>query len=242
MRASAIINGLINKLGMVIYQVKLVVISVFIVTLSLLWSSVESKDSVLNDLLMLKPRRYWREIGRILVIIIPTGIILIPNSPEILRKMSAAVLLVGIVIMMIINHKDQHCLLVAEEAKTLSHSMSFLRAIENIERDGTTRELLIQKYRHEGGEELLGGADDIVNQRAYLNELKLDDPLSISRMVYRQSVVATAMMIAGVNRVVVRDLDVSDLSFKKRATPLALKFKILIELAKKLNYEVSIIE
>ncbi|HNQ44769.1 MAG TPA: hypothetical protein PKJ11_00760 [bacterium] len=227
---------------MVIYQVKLVVISVFIVTLSLLWSSVESKDSVLNDLLMLKPRRYWREIGRILVIIIPTGIILIPNSPEILRKMSAAVLLVGIVIMMIINHKDQHCLLVAEEAKTLSHSMSFLRAIENIERDGTTRELLIQKYRHEGGEELLDGADDIVNQRAYLNELKLDDPLSISRMVYRQSVVATAMMIAGVNRVVVRDLDVSDLSFKKRATPLALKFKILIELAKKLNYEVSIIE
>ena len=88
----------------------------------------------------------------------------------------------------------------------------------------------------------MDGADDIVNQRAYLNELKLDDPLSISRMVYRQSVVATAMMIAGVNRVVVRDLDVSDLSFKKRATPLALKFKILIELAKKLNYEVSIIE
>ena len=242
MRASAIINGLINKLGMVIYQVKLVVISVFIVTLSLLWSSVESKDSVLNDLLMLKPRRYWREIGRILVIIIPTGIILIPNSPEILRKMSAAVLLVGIVIMMIINHKDQHCLLVAEEAKTLSHSMSFLRAIENIERDGTTRELLIQKYRHEERREELSGAD-IVNSSKYLNMLELDDSLfCYPNIIYRQSVVATAMMIVGINRVVVRDLEGSVLYTSKGVTliPLNKKFKILIELAKKLNYEVRI--
>jgi len=54
--------------------------------------------------------------------------------------------------------------------------------------------------------------------------------------------VATAMMIVGINRVVVRDLEGSVLYTSKGVTliPLNKKFKILIELAKKLNYEVRI--
>jgi hypothetical protein len=50
------------------------------------------------------------------------------------------------------------------------------------------------------------------------------------------------MMIVGVNRVVVRDLESPVLYTSKRVTliPPNVKFKVLIELAKKLNYEVSI--
>lgn len=163
-----------------------------------------------------------------------------PSSPDGLKKTAGIVLLVGM--LYALRSLKSKSVVIAREATKLSSSMPFLRAIEGIEKDGTTRQLvIIQRYHHhEEKEELLGGAD---NQQELLNELEIDDPPSdMTRLLYRQFVVATAMMIVGVNRVVVRDLESPVLYTSKRVTliPPKVKFKVLIELAKKLNYEVSI--
>jgi len=239
MRASKILNLAANIIGGVC-NVVLVIICELVLMLLLLFFGFSTRSSIIDSLLMLRPRHHWIEIGRRFLIIMLIIVICVPNVPEILRITAAAVLLSGFFLLIVVLCKDRHYLLVAREAKELSKSMPFLQAIEGIDKGGTTRELIIQKYRHEEGEELLGGAD--VNQRE-LNELEIDDSLSdMSRLLYRQSVVATAMMIVGINRVVVRDLEGSVLYTSKGVTliPLNKKFKILIELAKKLNYEVRI--
>jgi hypothetical protein len=231
----AVISNVLNKIGIAV----LAIIVTLVTMLLFLFSSFSTRSSIIDSLLK-RRRYYWLEGVRVLFIIILLGIIFMPNSPESLQRVSELILLGGILYAEVSSRSKG--VLVAREAKELSSSMAFLRAIENIERDGTTRELLIQKYRHEERREELSGAD-IVNSSKYLNMLELDDSLfCYPNIIYRQSVVATAMMIVGINRVVVRDLEGSVLYTSKGVTliPLNKKFKILIELAKKLNYEVRI--